>query len=74
MFRKIGGNSGLLENNDKRIKKYDMVSCENTLNDIEDNITYKNIKLSENHYLYSFRDEDISESQSKLYIKTETKK
>jgi hypothetical protein len=62
-----------IRNNDRRIEKYDMLSFENVLIGVEDNVLYKKAKISDDCYLYSFRDEEIAKTQFDLYIKKSKK-
>ena len=62
-----------IRNNDKRIEKYNLLSFDNILYGIEDNVIYKKTKVSDNCYLYSYRDEEIAKTQSESYIKKSKK-
>lgn len=57
-----------LKRNDSKIKKYEMVSFTGVLEGVAKTVLYKKQKISENKYLYAFRDENLRYKESHDYL------
>ncbi len=56
-----------LKNNDKRISQYNMIKFDGIIKGIRDIVYYKKVKISDNNYLYSFRNQDKSNEQANAF-------